>query len=129
MTKAKQTLNILNALTSNKRGKQKELILSTFKAINRPILEYANTIWSSIILYTNIKKLQTIQNTTLRITTGCTRDTNTQHLLDKTKVLLMDAHLKFYAIQLKQLTQIQTHPLHDLNSHSDPLRKVIYIHK
>ena len=54
--------------------------------------------------------LQTIQNTALQIATGCTRDTNTQHLHDETKVLPIDAHLKLHATQLKQLTKIQTHP-------------------
>ena len=37
-------LNILKALTSTKWGKQEELIVTTFKAITCPILEYANTI-------------------------------------------------------------------------------------
>ena len=79
-------------------------------------MEYANTIWSPIISNTNIKKLQNIQNTALQIT-GCTRDANTQHLYDKTKVLLMDIHLKLHATQLKQLTQTQTYPLYDLNAY------------
>ena len=43
ITKAKQTLNIIKALTVAKWGKKKELIVSTFKAITCPILEYANT--------------------------------------------------------------------------------------
>ena len=97
----------MKALT--KWGKQNEFIVSTFKAITRPILEYANIIWSPIISNTNIKKLQTNQNTTLQIATGCTPDTNTQ-----TKVLPVDTHLKFHTTPLKQLTQTQTHPLHDL---------------
>ena len=70
----------------------------------------------------HIKKLQTIQNTALRIATGCTRDTNTQHLHNEIKVLPMDTYLKLYANQLKQLTQTQTHPLRDLNAYSDPPR-------
>ena len=65
ITKVKQTLNILKALTSSKLGKQKQLTVSTFKAITRPILNYENTIWSPIISNTNIKKLQTIQSTAL----------------------------------------------------------------
>ena len=36
LIKAKQTLNILKALTSNKWGKYNELSISTFKAIIRP---------------------------------------------------------------------------------------------
>ena len=74
-------------------------------------------IWSPIISNTNIKKLQTIQNTDLRIVTGCTRDANTQHLHDETKVFPIDTHLKLHATQLKQLTQTQTHSLHDLNTY------------
>ena len=80
-------------------------------------MEYANTIWSPIIPNTNIKKLQTIQNTALHIAIGYTQDTNIQHLHDETKVLPMDIHLKFYATQ--QLTQTQTHHLYDLNAYSD----------
>ena len=76
ITKAKQTHNILKALVSTKWVKQKELIVFTCKAITRFILEYANTIWSPIISNTNIKKLQTIQNTALRIVTDCAEDTN-----------------------------------------------------
>ena len=93
-------LNILKALTSTKWGKQKELIISTFKAITRPILEYENNIWILIISNTIIKKLQTIQNTALRIATGCTQDTNTQHLHDKTKLLPIDTHLKLHTTYL-----------------------------
>ena len=59
INKAKQTLNILKALTSTKWGKQKELIITIFKAITRPILEYANTIWTPVISSINTKKLQT----------------------------------------------------------------------
>ena len=29
----------------------------------------------------------------------------------------MDIHLKLHATQLKQLTQTETHPLHDLNAY------------
>ena len=108
ITKPKQTLNILKALTSTKWGKQKELIVSTFETTTRPILEYANTIWSPIILNNNIKKMQTIQNTALRIATGCKRNANTQHQHDKTSVLPTDIHLKLYAVQLKQQTRTQT---------------------
>ena len=90
--KAKQTLNILKALTSTKWGKQKELIVSIFKTFTQTILEYANTIWSPIISNTNIKNLQTIQNTALRIATGYTRDTNTQDLVEWLKRRAYNQH-------------------------------------
>ena len=36
----------------------------------------------------------------------------------------MDTHLKLYPNQLKQLTKVQAHPLHDLNAYSDPPRNM-----
>ena len=48
----------------------------------------------------------------------------TQHLYNKIKVLPTDTHLKLHATQLKQLTQTQTHPLHDLNAYLNPPRKM-----
>ena len=81
----------------SKWGKQKELIVSTFKAITHPILEYVDTIWSPITSNTNIKTLQTIQNTVMCIAIVCTPDTNTQYLHDKNKVLLMDTQTSCYS--------------------------------
>ena len=36
----------------------------------------------------------------------------------------MDIHLKLYATQLKQPSQTQTHPLHDLNAYLNPPRNM-----
>ena len=120
--KAKRTVNILKALTSTKWGKQKETILQTYKAITRPILEYANTIWGPIISQTNINKVQIIQNAALRIATGCTRDTNIQHLHDETKILPVSTHLKLLASQFKQQSQNPQHPLYSLTLRTKPPR-------
>ena len=68
----------------------------------------------AIILNINFKKLQTIQNTALYIAIGCTGDTNIQHLHNEISALPMDTHFKLHAIQLKQLTRTQTHPLHNV---------------
>ena len=110
--KARNTLKLLKALTSTKWGKQKETIVATYKAITRPILEYVSTIWSPIASTTGITKLQTIQNMALRIATGCTSDTNIQHLHNETNILPLNAHLKLHSSQLRQKSQHPTHPLH-----------------
>ena len=47
-----------------------------------------------------------------------------KHLHDETNVLSIDTHLKFHATQLKQLTQTQTYPLHDLNACFYPPRNI-----
>ena len=66
---------------------------------------------------TNIDKLQIVQNTALRIATGCTHDTNTQHLHDETNVLPIHQHLQLHASQIRQKAQHPTHPLHKLTIH------------
>ena len=50
----------------------------------RPALEYASSVWSPIASSTSINKLQVMQNAALRTATGCTQDTNIQHLHDET---------------------------------------------
>ena len=87
-------------------------ITKKIPAITRPILEYASTIWSPIASTTGITKLQTIQNMALRIATGCTSDTNIQHLHNETNILPLNAHLKLHSSQLRQKSQHPTHPLH-----------------
>ena len=71
---------MMKALTSTAWGKQKETIVTTYKTIIRLALENANTIWSPTVCKTNLEKLQVVQNNALRIATGCTKDTNIQHL-------------------------------------------------
>ena len=120
--KATKTLKVLKALTSTKWGKQKETIINTYKAITRPVLEYASTIWSPIVAPTNINKLQVIQNTALRIATGCTKDSNIEHLHNETKILPMTEHLKLHSSQLRQQTQHPNHPLHAFTRQPPPNR-------
>ena len=71
---------------------------------------------------TNLEKLQTTQNTALRIITGCTSDTNIQHLHNETETLPLPLHLKLHASQLWHKSQLVTHPLHELNHQQIPPR-------
>jgi hypothetical protein len=112
--KSDSSIKILKALTSTSWGKPKETLLATYKAVVRPIFEYASTIWYPILSESNLQKLQTTQNSALRIITGCTSDTITQHLHKETETLPLSNHLKLHASQLKQKAQLSTHPLHDL---------------
>ena len=57
-----------------------------------------------------------IKNAALRTITGCTLDTNTQHLLSETKILPLQNHLKLHASQLTQKASHPTHPLHPLTT-------------
>ena len=120
--KASKTINMLKALTTKKWGKDKETIVATYKAITRPQLEYASTVWSPIISTTNMNELQTLQNTALRIATGCTADTDISHLHQETLVLPLETHLKLHASQLKEKTKLPFHPLHPLRTQPKPPR-------
>ena len=54
--------------------------MATYKAVMRLALKYASSVWSPIASSTSINKLQVMQNVALRTATGCTQDTNIQHL-------------------------------------------------
>ena len=86
--------------------------MATYKAVVIPALKYASSIWSPLAFSTSINKLQVMQNTALRTTTGCTQDTNIQHLHDETLTLPIHEHLQLHASQYKQKTQHPSHPLH-----------------
>ena len=51
-------------------------------------------------------------NAVLRTSTGCTQDTNIQHLHDETLTLPIHEHLQLHASQYKQKTQHTSDPLH-----------------
>ena len=76
--------------------------MATYKAVMRPALEYASSVWSPIASSTSINKLQVMQNAALRTATGCTQDTNIQHLHDETLTLPIHEHLQLHASQYKQ---------------------------
>ena len=112
---AHKPLQIIKSLTATGCGKQKETLMATYKVVMRPALEYVSSVWSPIASSTSINKLQVMQNAALRTATGCTQDTNIQHLHDETLTLLIHEHLQLHASQYKQKTQ---HPSHPLNKHT-----------
>ena len=108
---AHKPLQIMKALTATGWGKQ-ETLMDTYKAVMRQALEYASSVWSPIASSTSINKLQVMQNAALRTATGCTQDTNIQHLHDKTLTLPIHEHLQLHASQYKQKTQHPSQPHH-----------------
>ena len=54
-------LQIIKALTATGWGKQKEALMATYKAVMRPALEYASSVWSLLASSTSINKLQVMQ--------------------------------------------------------------------
>ena len=104
--------------------------MAIYKAVMRPALEYASSIWSPIASSTSINKLQAMQNAALRTATGCTQDTNIQHLHDETLILPIHEHLHFHASQYKQKTLHPSRPLHKHTTYfNTPRLKTLTIFK
>ena len=88
----------------------------------RPILTYVSSIWSPMASPPRINKLQDMQNAALRACTGCTHDTNIQHLLDETNILPIHKHLQLHASQVRQKAQYPLHTLHRYIAHDTSKR-------
>ena len=97
---AHKSLQMIKALTTTGWGNLKETLMATYKAVMRPALEYAS--WSLPASSTSINKLQVMQNAALRTATGCTQDTNIQHLNDETLILPIHEHLQLHASNLNR---------------------------
>ena len=85
------------------------------KVVMSPTLEYASSTWSHLASSTSINNLQVMQNAALRIATGCTQDTNMQHMHDETLILPIHEHIQLHTSQYKQKTQ---HPSHNLQKYT-----------
>ena len=73
---AHKPLQIIQALTATGWGKQKETLMATYKAVMRPALEYAASVWLPLASSTSINKLKVMQNAALRTAAECTQTYN-----------------------------------------------------
>ena len=69
-----------------------------------------------------MNKLQTVQNTALRVATGCTANTNINHLHQETSTIPLKNHCQLHASNLKQKSASITHPLNKLTNQPPPER-------
>ena len=90
-------LQMIKSLKATGWGKQKETLMATNKAVTRPTLEFASSIWSPLVSSTSINKPQVMHNAALRTATGCT-----QHLHGKTLILPIHEHLQFHVYFILQ---------------------------
>ena len=108
---------------------QKKTLMATYKAVMRPALEYASSVWSPIASSTSIDKLQVMRNAALGTAMGCTQDTGIQHLHDETLILPMHEHLQLHASQYSRKTQHPSHPLrkHTAYFNTPRLKKTLFL--
>lgn len=61
--------------------------------------------------------MQTTQNSALRTITGCLATTDSQHLHNETKILLMQSHLNMLGIQFYEAALDPSHPNHSITKY------------
>ena len=102
--------NILKALTGSTWGKDKEVIVNTYKAISQSVLNYACPIWTPSVKSSTWNSLQVAQNSALRIATGCHLMSDIDHLHNETKVMKVQPHCEMLSKQFLLATQRPNHP-------------------
>ena len=114
-TKSKSRLNVLKALTATTFGQQKESILNLYKQFLRPVISYSSMAWSPDLAPTHMDTLQRVQNSALRIATGCTKSTPITHLHAETKILPLNEHLNMRGTQFFAAAADPRHPCNHLH--------------
>ena len=107
--RAKPRLSILKALCGTSWGQDKETLITTFKALIDSLFMYAAPVWFPNTSSSSIQKMQRIQNSALRIATGCVRMSPIDHLHTESRVLKVVDHLKMIC---SQFLATSLHPNH-----------------
>ena len=105
-------INILKALAGTNWGQQKETIIVTYRALIRSIVTYAAPIWYPNASATSVRKLQVLQNSALRVATGCHRMAPVAHLHREALMLPVDDTLQLLCKQYLASAMVPEHPCH-----------------
>jgi hypothetical protein len=100
--KAMQRLNILKAVCSSAWGHDKETLLITYEALIDSVFSYAAAVWFPNCKPSNVEKLQFIQNSAMRLVTGCHKassNSSIDHLLTETKMMRVSEYLSMLCAQ------------------------------
>ena len=105
-------------------GQQKETLTLIYKQYIRSVLEYASPAWVPNLAITH-HTIQTIQNNALRIITGCTQTTPTNHLHYEAQVLTLQNHINMRGTQfLAAASANPDHPCHYMLAHQPTPRSI-----
>ena len=100
---------ILKALSGTSWGKDKETLITTYKAVGRSIVNYCAPIWAPTLSDTNWKSIQVAQNTALRTALGCVKMSDIGHLHSEAKMLKVKDHNTMLAKQFYLATKQEGH--------------------
>ena len=107
---AKRKFPILKALTGTDWGQHKETLIATYKAIIDSTFSYAAPIWVPNASPSSVASLQTIQNSALRLATGCHLSSAVDHLHAEAMVLKVQEHLDMLCTQFLATSLQREHP-------------------
>ncbi|KAI5755231.1 hypothetical protein M8J77_015233 [Diaphorina citri] len=122
--KLKPRNNMLKALTGNNWGKNKETIITTFKALGRSVMNYAAPIWSPQLSQTHWDNLQICQNAALRVATGSHKMAHADHLHNETKILPVKIHNELLSQQYLLACHHSNHPCKTIVQKPPPPRYI-----
>ena len=86
----------------------------TYKALILPIINYGCVVWYPMSPSGKIEELQRIQNSALRIATGCHLKTDIHHLHDECKMLPVKDHLNMLCCQFLASSLRPVHPSYNV---------------
>ena len=124
LDKIRKRNSVLKALARSSWGKGKEPLTTTYKAISRPVVNYAAPIWTPALRDTLWSKLQAAQNSSFRVITGCTKMTHIDELHRETKLLPVKEHNTMLCRQFLLQTHQTNHPNRQWN-HTDPPQRLM----
>ena len=133
-TFAKQSANVCKSVSSRNRalkalagtswGKDKETIVSTYKTSCRSVINCCAPVWTPFLSDTQWSKIQTRQNSALRIATGCHSITHPDHLHDETSMLPVKAHNELLTKQFLLSCHDPQHPNYEVANREMPSRSI-----
>ena len=104
--KCSRRINIMKSIAGSTWGADRKILLHLYVTLVRPILEY-NSFLLINISNTLVNKLETVQNTALRIATGAIRTTNTDNLRIETNITTLEERREHLLLryQVKSLSR------------------------
>ena len=130
-----ERLKILKSLAGTSWGQDVETLLMTYKATIRSKIDYAAPVWAPIVKPSNLRRLQSIQNTGTRVSLGCVKMTSQDFLHNETKMLEVGEHLQLLSSQYLVSALRESHPAHGIVNHLPrpralkPTLKTAFLHE
>ena len=123
--KTRPRLSLLRLLSSRNYALRKESLLMLYKTLIRSVLEYAHPVWYPSASYSSVRRLQVVQNASLRAATGCVASTPSHHLHDECSTLPLSEHLQLLSSQFFLSALCPSHPNHAVHIRALPPRQTV----